>query len=428
MSLFKAEYLHCKDKIISPAYIKVHENGVIISISEKTPLEKIDHEIKGHVFPGLVNAHSHAFQYAFAGETEYLAGDKGANFWSWREKMYELALKISPEQLEETAYLLYSDMLRNGYTSVAEFHYLHHKRDGQSFDSPAEMSVRLANAANKAGINLVLIPIFYQKGGFEKGPLPEQRRFISKSLEDYIKLRDMIKKQVTIKVGHGIHSLRAISLDIIKDYNTALDKDFPFHIHLSEQIKEIEDCLSHTKKRPVEWLLENMELGPYSSLVHCTHLTEAEIEGLAAGKHNVVICPSTEANLGDGFFPLQKFKNKNGQWSIGSDSHIGLNPFEELRWLEYQVRLQTKTRVPLCEKPNEQAGCYLFSQAFFNGHRSLGEQRQDYFEIGKSFDAIYLESDALRGEVGKDFILSKMIFHSSTSSKLKVISKGKLRT
>ena len=371
--------------------ILTDENGLISSIEKASAKKKTFN----YAIPGIQNAHSHAFQYAMAGLAE-LHSTKPLNndFWSWRTAMYNLALTISPDDLESIAAMLYKEMLRNGYTHVAEFHYLHHDISGNPYENPSENGQRLIAAAKKTGIKITLIPIFYQKGGFNKDPEKKQKRFISQTFEMYNELFEQTKKSARFysnaNVGLGIHSMRAVcTRDIIKTCNFK-DENTPIHIHVSEQLKEIENCKAFLGLRPVEWLGEHISLDENFHLVHATHINEKEINQIINSGANVVLCPSTEANLGDGIFPLKKFFSKKGRWSIGTDSHVSLNPMEEIRLLDYGQRLISHNRNTFGNSSSGDSGTIALSNSFFNGKKAMGADVVNHFEIGKPMDALVI--------------------------------------
>ncbi|MCJ7466203.1 MAG: formimidoylglutamate deiminase, partial [Maribacter sp.] len=321
------------------ASVTINLEGIITNISSFDPTNTSLDIINGFALPGFQNAHSHAFQYAMAGLAEK-HGVRGGqdDFWGWREAMYQLALGVDPDQMEAIATMLYAELVRHGYTNVAEFHYLHHDKNGRPYANRAEMGSRLIAAAKTAGIGITLIPIFYQKGGFGQEPNERQRRFISRTVDDYLRLleasQNACKHYRDAKIGMGVHSLRGVEPSDIIEITKSGPQDIPFHMHVSEQLKEIADSLQYLGKRPVEWLLQNIDLSDRYHLIHATHLTDQETIGLAKSKAHVVLCPSTEGNLGDGLFPLRRYQKEGGNWSIGTDSHIGLNPLEELRILD----------------------------------------------------------------------------------------------
>ena len=381
-----------KEGWIENVVLKTDSNGVLVSIEQAT---RNTAEYCDFALPGFQNAHSHAFQYAMAGLAELHSTAEFQNdFWSWRKNMYDLALHISPDQMENIAAMIYKEMLRNGYTHVAEFHYLHHDPSGKKYDQLSEMSERIMAGAEKAGIKITLIPIFYQNGGFGKKAEKEQRRFISNSIDDYMELYESCvqssTKYTSANVGCGIHSMRAVDTENIIRLSELKKKNTPFHIHVSEQLKEIDECQSYLGQRPVEWLNNNIQLDESYHLVHATHLVESEIQQIAKSGSNVVLCPSTEGNLGDGIFPLSKFLNKKGKWSIGTDSHIGINPLEEIRILDYGQRLTTHNRNTFGNKSSGDSGHIAIESALTNGRKAMGEDQNSFFEIGKPFDALVI--------------------------------------
>ncbi|HSK73093.1 MAG TPA: formimidoylglutamate deiminase, partial [Pyrinomonadaceae bacterium] len=377
------------------ATVSIDESGKIVSITQEENPDSV--YIDGYALPGFQNAHSHAFQYAMAGLAErHSASQTADDFWSWREAMYSLALNLDPEQMKTIAAMLYAELLRHGFTNVAEFHYVHHDKNGESYRNLAAMGEALVEAAKEAGIKITLIPIFYQKGGFGLPANDRQRRFISPTFEDYLRLfetsEQVCKKYEGANIAVGIHSMRGVdSQDILRTAKDA-PQDVPFHIHVSEQLKEVEDSLAFLGKRPVEWLLENIELNERFHLVHATHLTENETERLAKSQANVVLCPSTEGNLGDGIFPLREFQLFGGNWSIGTDSHIGLNPLEELRILDYGQRLITHKRDTFIGEETEDSGLFAITKATVAGRRAMNNFQSEFFAVGAPFDACIINA------------------------------------
>ena len=411
--------------------ITVGESGDIQAIETFDEAETSG-EILGYALPGFQNAHSHAFQYAMAGLAErHDQSAQSDDFWGWREAMYNLALSVEPDQMEAIASMLYAEMLQHGYTHVAEFHYLHHDKSGKKYEDLAEMGNRLVAAAKTAGIGITLVPIFYQKGGFGKSPESRQRRFISESPDDYLKLLEASveasRNYENANVGLGIHSLRAVEgSDLIEAINSGA-AGMPIHIHVSEQIKEVEDALSYLGKRPVEWLLDHLELNDRYNLVHATHLNNEETVALAQSGANVVLCPSTEGNLGDGIFPLRKFQNEGGSWSIGTDSHVGLNPFEELRILDYGQRLTTNKRNTFGIGKNGDSGEFAINMVTTAGRKAMGDFSTAYFELGKKLNVCVLNAAApLLAETSKSNRCSTMVYSLDASAISNTITHGKL--
>lgn len=433
MKIYKLKGLLQNKGWVSPAFVTVSKKGKIISISDTYNGNDAIINLNGYALPGFQNAHSHAFQYAMAGLAEkHKTGTEADDFWSWREAMYDLALKISPQQLENIACMLYSEMVRQGYTHVAEFHYLHHDVNGNHYPNLAEMGSRLIKAAKRSGINITLIPIFYQMGGFGKQPIVKQKRFISKTSESYYDLVTASIEACTIykgaTIGIGIHSLRGVKgEDIVKVSKNKNLKEYPFHIHIAEQLKEIEDSIQFQQLRPVDWLLKNVELDERFHLVHATHLTDEEIKGIANSKANVVLCPTTEGNLGDGLFPLIAFQENNGKWSIGTDSHISINPLEELRLLDYGQRLITHKRNIFNSKTEGNSANYAIHQSLIAGRKAMGNNEAIYFKVGAYFNAVVYDANApLLLNTSLDNLTNTIVYACDSSMNLGTICNGKL--
>ena len=407
--------------------VTIDRDGIIVDI-EQVNTNEVDN---GYALPGFQNAHSHAFQYAMAGLAEkHDANATNGDFWSWREAMYRLALNISPDQLEDIATMLYAEMVRHGYTSVAEFHYVHHDKNGKQYDNVAEMGSRLVAAAETAGINITLVPIFYQKGGFGVEPNERQKRFISPSVDDYMKLLDasqvVCKQYSGANIAIGIHSMRGVEPEHISEIAQFGPQNLPFHIHISEQLKEIEDAVDYLGKRPVEWLAENVALSDRFHLVHATHLTDNETASIAQSGANVVLCPSTEGNLGDGIFPLRKYQELGGQWSIGTDSHVSLNPLEELRLLDYGQRLVSHKRDTFNSAEQGDSGLFAFEMASTAGRKAMNNFEEKFFEVGKPLNAIiYDYKSPLIGTSSIENMASTILYSSDASIQEATIVNGK---
>lgn len=410
--------------------ISVDENGIIRSIDVNSQNQN-GTSIKGFAIPGFQNAHSHAFQYAMAGLAELHSNANDSNdFWSWRNAMYKLALSVNPDQMEAIATMLYAEMLRHGYTNVAEFHYLHHDQNGQPYANLAEMGSRLIRAAKNTGINITLVPIFYQKGGFGINPLDGQKRFISQKTDDYLRLLETSELACShysgANVGIGIHSMRGVEPKDIVAIAKSGPQHLPFHIHIAEQLQEVESCLAYLNKRPVEWLAENIELSDRFHLVHATHLVQSEIENIAQSGANVVICPSTEGNLGDGIFPLNEYQKLGGKWSIGTDSHVGLNPFEELRLLDYGQRLISHNRKTFANTHGD-SGLFGIETALLSGRKAMNNFKSDYFAVGQPLNACILSGDVpLLESSSLQSLLSTMLYSTDSRQQWGTISNGKL--
>ncbi len=411
---------------LSPAYVGVDKNGFITYLSDQPPADPAATEtVLGLALPGFQNAHSHAFQYGMAGLAEVHPVGTDDDFWTWREAMYQCALSVDPDQAEAIATMLYVEMLRHGYTHVAEFHYLHHDKSGKPYAHLAEMGERMVAAAKTAGIKLTLVPVFYQKGNFGMDPQPRQRRFISRSVEDYFKLlnasAEAIRLYKNANLGFSVHSLRAVELnDIITTFQKG-PENLPFHLHVSEQKKEVADCLAYCGKRPMQWLLENLPVNERFHLVHSTHLDDQEVQLLAQSNANVVLCPSTEGNLGDGIFRMKEYVKKGGHWSIGTDSHIGLNPLEEFRMIDYRQRLLTNKRNTF----DGDASQYMVSESVARGRMAMGKVQPQHFAIGGPFDAVVYNSELPRlATTNSEFWLSTLVYHHDSAAALGTIVNG----
>lgn len=408
------------------AYVGVDAQGVIQYINAVPPDSSIAVEvIQGLALPGFQNAHSHAFQYAMAGLAETHAVGVADDFWSWREAMYHCALAVDPDQAQAIAAMVYAEMVRVGYTHVAEFHYLHHDQDGKPYAQLAEMGQRMVAAAKQAGIKITLIPVFYQKGGFGLDPQPRQRRFISRTVDDYFNLLDAssaaVKEYQDARLGFSVHSLRAVELqDILTTYQQG-PKGLPFHLHVSEQMKEVSDCLAYCNKRPMQWLLDNLAVNERFNLVHSTHLNDDELTRLAKSSACVVLCPSTEGNLGDGIFRMKEYVKLGGKWCIGTDSHIGLNPLEEFRMMDYRQRLVTHQRNTF----EGNAASYLVNEATSAGRKAMGVASENHFGIGQPLDAVVYQSGShLLANTSASHRLATLIYTGDTSRMVGTLING----
>ena len=333
------------------------------------------------VLPGLVNAHSHAFQRAFVGGAER-RNSAHDDFWSWRDRMYGVALRITPEQLHAVACHLYTELLQGGYTHTCEFHYLHHASDGQPYADEATMCRALAQAAQDTGMGLTLLPVLYERAGFLQPQLrAEQRRFAADAAR-VLRLRDAVRGWRLPGVGAAvaIHSLRAAAPASIHELvRLCAGDEGPIHIHIAEQTAEVDDCLAATGARPIEWLLGELPLDARWQLVHATHATPAEIAGVAASGAGVVLCPGTEANLGDGLCDLPRWLASGTPLSLGSDSQVLRQWPEELRWLDYGQRLHLRQRNVAADPVAQPAtAARLFSAMMHGGVAAAGQRLRSH--------------------------------------------------
>ncbi len=368
------------------------ESGRIVSIATETDASGAEVEL-GILIPGLANAHSHAFQRALAGHAEERAPAAKDNFWTWRSRMYALSARIDARALEAIARQVYCEMVSSGYTSVAEFHYLH--SEPGSPKAGDAMFEAIAQAAKSSGIRLTYVPVLYERAGFDAPqPTSEQQRFattVDQFLDHYERVKGAAGDR--FKVGLGAHSLRAVSSEsLLKIAARAAEDDIPMHIHVAEQQREVDQCVDAYGARPVEWLLDKHDINERWCLVHATHIDVHEIEALGKSGAVVCLCPSTEANLGDGLFPLQQYLETGGRIAIGSDSHVSINPFEELRWLEYGQRLVTQRR-NIAAIRRSQTGRSLFELAAEGGTLATG-QNGGRIHAGADADLVALDDDS----------------------------------
>ncbi|MDX1401695.1 MAG: formimidoylglutamate deiminase, partial [Kiloniellales bacterium] len=370
----------------------------------------------GPVIPAIGNVHSHAFQRAMAGLTEK-SGAGEDSFWTWREVMYAFLDSLTPDDLEAIAAQLYLEMLKSGYCAVGEFHYLHHDGDGHPYANRAEMGMRIVQAAEKTGISVTLLPVLYGYGGFGGREASQaQRRFLN-SPEGYAKLLEALSSATAgmeeVRLGIAPHSLRAVTNETLHEAISlidGIDPTAPIHIHIAEQVKEVEDCLEWSGLRPVQWLLESFGLSERWCLVHATHMTSEETLGLAGSGAVAGLCPTTEANLGDGFFPAAQYQEAAGAFGIGSDSHVSVSPLEELRWLEYGQRLHHRKRNVLSGGAQRSTGSTLYKDALKGGAQALGRS-SGALEVGRKADLLVLDdrSPILCHRSG-DALLDSLIF------------------
>jgi len=376
----------------------------------------------GPVLPGMPNLHSHAFQRAMAGLTEQ-AGQGGSggddSFWTWRQVMYGFVARLTPDQVQAIAAQLYVEMLKAGYTAVGEFHYLHHDPAGRPYVDVTEMSERIVAAAQATGIGLTHLPVLYGFGGFGGQPAGSgQRRFLNDA-NGFLRLINRLlqrhRSNPQVRIGIAPHSLRAVTAEMLKEAVAGLDSlddTAPIHIHIAEQVKEVEDCRAWSNQRPVEWLLHHQPVGPRWCLVHATHMTEGETARFARTRAVAGLCPTTEGNLGDGFFQAPEFLRHGGIFGIGSDSHISVSPFEELRWLEYGQRMLYRRRNVLVAggNPSPSVGAALYRAALTGGAQALGRPI-GRLAAGCRADLVVIDGEkpALFGKSG-DVLLDAMVF------------------
>jgi formimidoylglutamate deiminase len=373
--------------------VTVGPDGMITAVSAGA--EQGAEHISGIAVPAMPNVHSHAHQRFMLGLAER-AGPGADSFWTWREAMYGFALRLSPDDLEAVAAQLYVEMLKSGFSVVGEFQYLHHQPDGSAYTNPAEMSLHCLAAAEASGIGITVLPTLYAHGGFGgQPPTQGQRRFVT-DVDQFLSIVDHLSIQVKghplRRLGISPHSLRAVTPALLREVTDALPPDTPIHIHVAEQVKEVEDCLAFCGRRPVEMLLGEFDLSSRWTAIHATHMTDGETAALARSGAIAGLCPTTEANLGDGIFPAVSFMQAGGAIAIGSDSHITVSPAEDLRMLEYSQRLRDRTRNALAGGPGLSTGRTLYEATLKGGARSM-RQPVGAIAPGYRFDIAILDGD-----------------------------------
>lgn len=374
----------------------IGEDGCWSHISAHTTPPDDAVRLDGPVLPGVVNAHSHAFQRAFAGLAEH-GGPAGDDFWSWRDRMYRVAQRIDPDTLRTVATQLYFELLQGGYTEVCEFHYLHRAPDGSRYADPLAMSRALVEAACSVGIGLTLLPVLYERAGFGEAALRAEQRRFEASVDDVLAIRDGIRalNAPRIHVGVAIHSLRAAHPASMATLAASVaHDDMPVHIHVAEQAREVDECVAFHRQRPVEWLTAHAPLDRRWHLVHATHATPSEITQVAGTGAGIVVCPTTEANLGDGVFDLPRWLAAGVPLSTGSDSQVSRAWWEELRMLEYSQRLLHRRRMIAAEGQTGRSGAgRLFDSTLCAGGAACGRHSWG-FEQGARADLLVADVNA----------------------------------
>jgi formimidoylglutamate deiminase len=391
--------------------VDIGGDGSILAVDAAFAAPEEVERVQGPLIPGMPNVHSHAFQRALAGLTER-GGPSADNFWTWRTQMYRFLERIGPDDQEAVAAQLYLELLKAGYTAVGEFHYLHHDPAGRPYADAGEMAGRIRAAATATGIRLTLLPVFYAHSDFGgSAPMPAQRRFIHDT-GSFLRLVEALARKKWQRLGIAPHSLRAVTpgeLDEIVAFARAKLDGAPIHIHVAEQVKEVDDCIAWSGARPVEWLLEHAQIDAQWCIVHATHMTLEETRDLAATGAVVGLCPSTEADLGDGVFPTVAYRAAGGRLGIGGDSHVGVDPFLELRLVEAAQRLVLRRRNVLA-RDGESSGLVLYQTALAGGALALS-QPVGAIAVGSRADLVVLNGDdpALVEQAAQD-VLDAAIF------------------
>jgi formimidoylglutamate deiminase len=415
MDTYYAEDALLPDGWAARVRVEVDAGGSVASVVRNATAEGAE-RLAGPLLPGMPNLHSHSFQRAMAGLAE-IRSSPNDDFWSWRELMYKFAGRITPQQAAVVARYLYMEMLKSGYTSVAEFHYVHNDPSGKAYANPAEMSLAHVAAARESGIAITMLPVLYSYGNFGAAPLGARQQRFRTGPEDILAtvraVRAAAAGHADVNCGVAPHSLRAADLDGVQDLLAGLesiDALAPVHIHIAEQTREVDDSLAFSGMRPVEWLLEHLPVDRRWCLVHATHLNNDETRSLAQSGAVAGLCPTTEGNLGDGIFPLPGYRAAGGRYGIGSDSQVSRDPFEELRLLEYVQRLVLRRRNISVGGASNAVGTTLWLEAAAGGAQAMGRQ-MGALTAGQRADFVVLDANRpdLAGKSG-DMIANAAIF------------------
>jgi formimidoylglutamate deiminase len=384
--------------------------------------------VAGIALPGVPNLHCHAFQRGMAGLAER-RGPVGDSFWTWREVMYRFLSQLTPDDVEAIAAYAYMEMLETGFTTVGEFHYLHHDPAGRPYADIGEMAARIAAASAATGIGLTLLPSLYTYGGFDgAAPNPRQIRFIN-STDRFVTLMERSRAIVAdlpgARIGIAPHSLRAVSPEQLREA-AAIFADGPAHIHAAEQTKEVDDCVASLGARPVQWLLDEMEIDRRWCLIHATHMTDDETTRLAQSGAVTGLCPLTEGSLGDGIFNGETYLASNGRFGIGTDSNIQIDAAAELRQLEYSQRLKARARNVMTVTEGQSTGRSLYTRALAGGAQALGQPIGAIEEAHRA-DIVVLDADHpdLAGATSDDMVLDIFVFSAGRGLIRTVIAGGK---
>ena len=380
--------------------IEWDDAGSIVRVAAGNPVPKGVETAAGPVLPGMPNVHSHSFQRAMAGLAE-LRGHPTDDFWTWREEMYRLVRLLEPEDIEAISCQLYVEMLKHGYTTVAEFHYLHNDRDGKPYPDRAELAHGVVGAASAAGIALTMLPVLYAHGGFGNKPLSAaQRRFQgdpAAMVEILRGVADFHLPATLLRLGIAPHSARAVDALLLTEMVAAanrIDPTMPIHMHVSEQTGEVAECVATHGTTPLAWISDLVPVDSRWCFIHSTHLTALEMRALAKTGAAIGLCPTTEANLGDGIFDFVPWFETRSPWGIGGDSHVSVSPFEELRALEYSQRLRMRVRVVASEESAPDVAANLWSAAASGGAQAVGHP-VGAIAPGRRADLVVLDGDDL---------------------------------
>jgi formimidoylglutamate deiminase len=428
------DYLYLDGRIVGDCGFFCDEQGIITRFSrDQSDLTKVDRLRRRLVIPGLVNGHSHTFQRAIRGRTEFRTAAEPDTFWTWREKMYSAAARLQPNEIYETARMAFLEMALSGITSVGEFHYLHHQADGTPYQDRNLLAKLIIQAACEIGIRVALLRTAYCRAGFKKPANPGQARFITPSPDDFIQdtegLFNWVRQEGldnTVTVAVAPHSLRAVPIEYLRsvaDY--AISRGTPLHMHVAEQPAEIEQCREEFGRSPIELLRDEGVLDQRFTAVHAIHISEAEARLLAQSKSCVCACPTSERNLADGAVPADWLLREGGRIALGTDSQIQIDLFEDARLLEYHLRMAGLERVLLASETGRDLAQRLFTISTKEGARSLclpvGELR-----VGQPADFVSLDLDDPSLAGGEpDALLDQLVFSVEKTAVRDVFVQGK---
>ncbi len=427
-----AQTLFCESVLLAEGWasdvtIGIDNNGIIVAIQPDAACGAGATRLSGPVVPALQNLHSHAFQRAMAGLAEQ-AGSTDDSFWTWRETMYRLVSRMSPDDAEAVTTKLYSELLKGGFGHVVEFHYFHHALAEVGRSDGFEMSARILRAAETAGIGLTHLPVFYAHAGFGGlDPNAGQQPFIH-GVDSFLALLDRLEPEcraADVRLGLAIHSLRAATPEEVRAVLSAERTAGPVHIHVAEQEREVEDCLAWSGRRPVSYLLDEFSVDDRWCAIHATHMTTEETARLARTGAVAGLCPATEANLGDGIFPATDFVSHGGRLGIGTDSHVATSVAEELRLLEYGQRLRDRRRNRVVSGPGASVGRTLLDASLAGGAQAAG-LGMNGIRVGARADLVVLDgTNAFIAAAKDDQILDRWIFALGNEAVRDVMVRGK---
>jgi len=411
MTIINAKQALLPEGWVNDVSVEIGKDGRIANVSSGIKSEATHHiEI---LLPAPVNAHSHAFQRAMAGLTEHRGPNPNDTFWTWRQLMFKFLNQLEPHHIEAITAFVQMEMLEAGYSTSVEFHYLHHQPNGMPYDALAELAERVVEAATKTGIGLTLLPVHYQYGGCDKRALSEGQIRFGNDIDQYARLFDDSKHAIKklgadANIGVAPHSLRAVGKENFSQLNE-LAGEKPVHLHLAEQIAEVEEVKAAWGKRPVEWVLDNIPVNERWCMIHCTQMLPHETEYLAKSGAIAGLCPITESNLGDGIFDGLRWFEHGGKIAVGSDSNIRISLSEELRTLDYSQRLRDHTRAALAteEKPTARR---LLNEICRGGAQAAGRKtgsiEPGYWADMMALDANHVDMDGKHG----DLLLDTYVF------------------